>query len=77
MATIIQTVHTGWNVILSTDQTPYRYLRFSHTSASKCSLAEFQVWGVLHSTKTVTLSSTNADVIYKDGTNTQTYTNAL
>ena len=77
LATVIQTVHTGWNVILSQSQTPYRYLRFKHNATSKCNLAEFQVWGILESSLTPTLSSASADVIYKDGANTQTFSAAL
>jgi len=32
-------VHAGWNIIIPSDQTPYRYIRFNHNSTSKCMLA--------------------------------------
>lgn len=32
LATIDQTVHSGWNTLLSTISTPYRYVRYSHNS---------------------------------------------
>ena len=39
ISTIDQTVHTGWNTLISKDQTPYRYIRFLHNSTSNCQLA--------------------------------------
>ena len=39
LATLIQTIHTGWNVVQSTDQTPFRYIRFKHNATSRCNLA--------------------------------------
>ena len=77
LATAIQTVHSGWNVILSKSQTPYRYLRFKHNATSKCQLAEFEVYGILESSLNPTLTSASADVIYKDGVNTETFSSAL
>ncbi len=38
MATFDQTVHSGWNVILSTVSTPFRYFRLRHTSQSQCNI---------------------------------------
>ena len=77
LATVIQTAHTGWNVILSTSQTPYRYIRFKHNATSKCNLAEFQVYGILESNLTPTLASTSADVVYQDGYSTETFSSAI
>lgn len=34
-----QTVHTGWNVLMSSDATPYRYIRFLHNATSRCNIA--------------------------------------
>jgi hypothetical protein len=73
LAIVDQTVHTGWNVIKSNSSTPYRYLRFKHNSTSNCSIAEFQVYGILYSTTSATLSSTPTDVILVDGFNTKTF----
>lgn len=67
-------MHSGWNVIKSTSDTAYRYLRFKHNSTSNCSIAEFQVFGILYSTASVTLASTTTDVILVDGFNTKTFT---
>ena len=39
LAKVDQTVHTGWNTFASVDSTPYRYIRFSHNSTSRCNLA--------------------------------------
>lgn len=39
LATVDQTVHSGWNVLASKDTTPYRYVRFLHNSTSQCGLA--------------------------------------
>ncbi len=35
-----QSVHSGWNSIMVTDPKVYRYVKFSHTSKSGCSIAE-------------------------------------
>ena len=40
IATIDSTVHTGWNFHPFVLTTYYRYVRFVHTSVSKCQLAE-------------------------------------
>jgi hypothetical protein len=40
LGTIDQTVHAGWNSIMITDKGVYRYVRFNHSIASKCNLAE-------------------------------------
>jgi hypothetical protein len=39
LAIIDQTVHSGYNTILSTVTTPYRYIRFLHSSISQCNIA--------------------------------------
>lgn len=39
MATIDQTVHSGWNVIIPSLSTPFRYFRFRHTNQSQCNVA--------------------------------------
>lgn len=74
LAKIDQTVHTGWNVIKSNSDTPYRYLRLRHNSTSNCSIAEFQVYGIVYSTASATLASTPTDVVLVDGFNTKTFT---
>jgi hypothetical protein len=40
LATVDQTIHSGWNTLASSRTTPYRYIRFSHTNVSKCNIAE-------------------------------------
>lgn len=77
IARVVQTIHTGWNVLKATDNTGYRYVRFHHNSTSMCNIAEFEIYGVLFSTASATLSSTTTDVIYRDGQNSQTFANAL
>jgi hypothetical protein len=78
LATVDQTIHTGWNVLKSEDSTnAYRYIRFLHNSTSQCKIAEFQLYGVTYSDLSVTLASQAVDVIYQDGANTQTFTGAL
>jgi hypothetical protein len=77
IARVDQTIHTGWNVLKSSDSTGYRYIRFHHNSTSQCNIAEFEVYGVIYSTATATLASTTVDVIYHDGQNSQTFANAL
>lgn len=39
LGVIDQTVHSGYNTILSVSSAPYRYVRFLHNSTSKCNLA--------------------------------------
>jgi hypothetical protein len=41
ISTIDSLVHAGWNIIMPENKAPYRYVRFSHDSTSKCRLAEF------------------------------------
>ena len=77
LATLIQTIHTGWNVVRSVDQTPFRYIRFKHNATSRCNLAEFQIFGILESSLAAVLASTQADVVYKDGFNTRTLSNVV
>lgn len=77
LATVDQTVHTGWNVLKSIDTAPYRYVRFLHNSTSSCNIAEFQIFGIIFSPLTVALASQTADVIYYDGFNTKTFAGAL
>ena len=77
LVTVDQTVHSGWNVFSSQDTTGYRYIRFLHNSTSKCSLAEFQLYGILYSTITANLASQFANVAYNDGLNTQLFNNLL
>ena len=75
LATVDQTVHSGWNTFASKDTTPYRYIRFLHNSTSMCSLAEVQLYGILYSTITANLTAQSADVTYNDGLNNFTFTN--
>lgn len=74
LATVDQTVHSGWNTLVSTITTPYRYVRFSHTSESQCSIAEIEFYGILFSTSVVNPSSQLSDVVYEDGFNSITLT---
>jgi hypothetical protein len=69
LARVDQTVRSGWNILKSGDTTPYRYIRFSHNSTSACNLAELQLYGILLSNITPTLTSTTTDVLYRDGFN--------
>ena len=39
IATVDQTVHAGWNSFMISNVNIFRYVRFSHTSQSKCNLA--------------------------------------
>jgi hypothetical protein len=39
LGTFDQTVHSGWNVITSASSTPFRFIRFRHTSQSQCNIA--------------------------------------
>ena len=41
LATVDQTIHSGWNVLKSDVTTPFRYVRFHHNSTSMCNIAEF------------------------------------
>ena len=77
VATVDQTIHSGWNVLKSETTTPFRYIRFKHNSTSNCNLAEFQLYGSLYSSVAVTLASQSVDVIYNDGFNTKTFAGAL
>jgi hypothetical protein len=77
LAIIDQTIHTGWNVLQSTDNTPYRYVRFLHNSTSQCNIAEIQLYGILYSIISASLTSQFTNVIYNDGFNSKTFTNAV
>lgn len=41
IATVDQTVHAGWNSFMISNTNIYRYVRFLHSSLSKCNIAEF------------------------------------
>ena len=45
IGTLDKNVHVGWNSLIPNDDTPYRYIRFAHTSQSKCKIAEFEIYG--------------------------------
>ena len=77
LATIDQTIHSGWNVIKSVDTTPYRYIRFHHNSTSQCNIAEFEIYGILYSSATFNLGSQQTDVVYNDGLNTNIFSSAI
>lgn len=78
LAIVDQTVHIGWNTLVSNDSTPYRYIRFLHNSTSNCHLAEVQLIGVVLSTVSVPdTTSQLADVTYLDGFNNKTFAGAL
>ena len=73
LAKVDQTVHDGWNSLLSSDKSSsFRYLRMSHNSSSQCMLTEFRIFGILMTSQTVTLSSHTASVTYHDGYNSVT-----
>ncbi len=77
LATVDQTIHSGWNVLKSLVSTPFRYVRFYHNSTSGCNIAELRLNGIIYSTLSATLASQTADVVYVDGFNTKTFTNAI
>ena len=74
MVTIDQTVQTGWNTYLSADSTPYRYVRFVHSSTSRCNIAEIEFYGVVQNDLTVTLTKQPTEIILFDGFNSITST---
>ena len=76
LATFDQTVHSGWNVIRSVSSAPFRYIRFRHTSQSQCNLAEIQLYGIVFSNQTPSLSSQASTITYNDGLNTRSFNNA-
>ena len=39
IGTADQTVHSGWNIIKSKTSTPFKFIRFAHTSDSMCNIA--------------------------------------
>lgn len=77
LATIDQTVQSGWNVLVSNSNTGYRYFRFYHNSQSQCNIAEIQLYGILYSNTAANIVSTSSDVIYNDGFNTVPFTNSV
>lgn len=79
IGTVDQNVHAGWNSIMINDQNIYRYVRFSHTDgASYCSLAEFELTGIIMSTVDITdTTSFLSDLIIDDGLNQQVLTGAI
>lgn len=77
LSLVDQTVHTGWNILQSKDNTPYRYVRFRHNATSRCQLAEIQLYGIILNAAPVSLTSQLADIIYADGFNTKTFTNGI
>lgn len=77
LGTFDQTIHSGWNVIMSSSSAAFRYFRYRHTNKSQCNMAEIQLYGILLSSQTPTLSGQAATVTYNDGFNTQSFTNAL
>lgn len=77
LATVDQTIHTGWNTLKSSIQTPFRYVRFSHNSTSNCNISEFELYGITYSTSSVSLTSQTSDVVYEDGSNSQTFAGAV
>ena len=78
LGTIDETVHSGWNSIIFTVTTPYRYIRISHNTASKCMLAEIEVHGVLFSDDVVSdISNHTVSPVFDDGHNTYSFTNAI
>lgn len=70
-------MHSGWNVIVSKDATPFRYFRFRHTNDSQCNLAEIQLFGIAMSSNAVTINSTRSSVTYYDGANSKTFSNVI
>lgn len=68
---IDQNVHTGWNAFRLTNQTGYRYVRFRHTTKSRCNLAEIELYGYIISE----LDFSN--VGYFDGSNSKIFTNVI
>lgn len=65
LATVDSTVHSGWNIVPISSSNKYRYVRFAHTSVSKCSLAELELEGIVQSdTSLSTLTTNSAQVTY-------------
>ena len=73
------TVHAGWNSFLvQNNNAYYRYIRMRHNATSQCRLSEFEVYGVLLNDLTVSsISSFSTNVIFDDGYNTKTFSNAV
>lgn len=56
----------------------FRYVKFSHTSKSKCNIAEFELTGIIMSSATVSsVSNFPSDIIFDDGVNKQTFAGAV
>ena len=74
LATIDQTIHSGWNILASSQTTPYRYIRFAHKNVSQCNIAEIELYGIIYSNANPSdLTSQPSDIIYEDGYNTYTF----
>lgn len=74
LATVDQTIHSGWNTLASSLTTPYRYVRFAHNNASKCNIAEIELYGIVYSNSNPSdLTSQPSDIVYEDGYNTYTF----
>ena len=59
-------MHAGWNSFLLDTTEAYRYFRLKHDDSSGCSLAEFQVVGVLYN-DIIATATTTVDVEFDDG----------
>ena len=79
LADVTQTVKSGWNTRISSNSTSFRYVRYKHDINSNCSLAEFEVWGVVYNKMAATLAGQASDVVYMDGfsSNEQTFAGAI
>lgn len=70
--------HSGWNSYKQEPPLYARYVRFSHTSASKCGLSEFSVSGhVLSKTTATTVGDVSCPFKLKSDIVNKTYTNTL
>ena len=67
MATIDSSVHSAWNIILPTTNTPFRYVRFLHNTTSSCQLAELQFYGIVYNIMNASLTSQYTGLVYSDG----------
>ena len=73
LARVDQTVHSGWNTLVSASSAPFRYVRLVHNSTSQCNIAEIQVYGIVYSGISIAnLAAQPSDVLYEDGFNSIT-----
>ena len=78
LATVDQTVHSGWNSIKITTSNNYRFIRLRHTSTSGCKLSEFEVIGVAYNDLTIsTIDSFVTDANFNDGFNTYNFNGSI